>query len=62
MFDTFKTCERCAGVRESLMALGYCHPAYGDLREDYLEYLAIEREMHPGLPMPRNHLTRGRVE
>ena len=36
-FDTFKTCEKCADLRDSLMDVT-C-PALGDLRESYIEYL-----------------------
>jgi len=36
-FDQFKTCEKCADLRDSLM--GVLCPAFGDLRESYLEYL-----------------------
>ena len=36
-FDTFKTCEKCADLRESMMNVS-C-PYLGGLREDYIEYL-----------------------
>ena len=36
-FDTFKTCEKCADLRDSLMDVD-C-PALGELRESYVEYL-----------------------
>jgi len=35
--DSFKTCEKCADLRDSLEKV-YC-PAYYDLRDSYKEYL-----------------------
>jgi len=37
-FRTFKTCEKCADLRSSLEDAGWC-PAFGDLSEEYDEYL-----------------------
>jgi hypothetical protein len=36
--SSFHTCERCADLRDSLEALGFC-VAYGDVQYDYREYL-----------------------
>lgn len=36
-FQTFKTCEQCAGLRDSLSA-GGCWQ-YGELGEEYMQYL-----------------------
>jgi len=36
--STFKTCEKCADLRDSMYAMGFCM-MFGSLQEDYKEYL-----------------------
>lgn len=59
-FSTFKTCEQCVGVRESLNKV-WCAPL-GELRLEYLEYLGemgrIEFDEDDQIVWPVNHLIR----
>lgn len=48
-WDTFRTCEKCAGLRQSLSEVS-C-PMYGALSESFQEYLSSGRtlmEVKPG--------------
>lgn len=36
-FETYKTCEKCADLRDSMSELGYC-ASFGDLLSDHAEY------------------------
>ena len=61
-WDEFKTCEKCADLRDSLMDVS-C-PALGDLRADYAEYLenigAVKYdEQNDEYIYPQNHLNIG---
>lgn len=61
-FQTFKTCEKCADLRDSLMDVD-C-PALGDLRECYVNYLdnigaARYDEEKDEYIYPQNHLRIG---
>jgi len=38
-FSTFKTCERCADLRDSLVGDGGC-VSHGNLKDEYSEYLS----------------------
>lgn len=40
--SSFHTCEKCADLRESLTALGFCC-SYGDLHGEHQEYLTHYR-------------------
>lgn len=41
-FYTFKTCEQCEDLRDSLFSLGFC-PAFGEVRADHREYIETYR-------------------
>ena len=36
--EDFKTCEKCADLRDSMVELGFC-PCFGNLLSDHAEYV-----------------------